>query len=49
MIGLGRDLGIGDDESAAEIGRRFLGWSEQRAKDEVLEYRKRVAIMRVSQ
>jgi glycerol-3-phosphate dehydrogenase len=39
MIGLNSDLAIGDDEKAAEIGKQFLSWSDQRAKDEVLTYR----------
>ena len=42
MIGLNDDLAIGDDQSAAEIARRFLGWSEQRVKDEILDYRTRL-------
>ena len=42
MIGLNDDLAIGDDQSAAEIAKRFLGWTEQRAEDEVLDYRARV-------
>ena len=43
MIGLNGDLGLGDVEAAAQIGRRFLGWSEQRAKDEVDYYRDQVS------
>ena len=42
MIGLNCDLAIGDDELAANVGKRFLGWSEQRARDEVSTYRKQV-------
>ena len=38
MLGLNVDLAIGDDESAAEIGKQYLVWSDQRAKDEVEEY-----------
>ncbi len=48
MLGLNSDLGIGDDDSAAEIGKRFLGWSEERARDEVREYREFVMSMRAA-
>jgi len=47
MIGLNADLGIGDIEPAAEIGMRFLGWSELRAKREVENYRDEVKRFRV--
>jgi glycerol-3-phosphate dehydrogenase len=47
MIGLNSDLAIGDDESAAEIGKRFLGWSEERALDEVRDYREYVRSTRM--
>jgi glycerol-3-phosphate dehydrogenase len=39
MLGLNADLAIGDDEAAAAIGKKFLGWSEQRARGEVSGYR----------
>jgi len=42
MLGLNSDLAIGDDFAAAEIGREFLGWSEQRANDEVAQYRREI-------
>ena len=29
MLGLNPDLAIGDDVSAAEIGKQYLGWSER--------------------
>lgn len=38
MIGLNSDLGLGKIEAAAEIGKRFLGWSDSRAKQEVESY-----------
>lgn len=47
MIGLNSDLAIGDDVLAAEIGRKFLGWNEARARDEVKMYRDYVERMRV--
>jgi glycerol-3-phosphate dehydrogenase len=42
MIGLNGDLGLNDADAAAEIGKRFLGWSEWRAKREVENYREEV-------
>jgi glycerol-3-phosphate dehydrogenase len=47
MIGLNADLAIGDDEAAAEIAKRFLGWSEQQAEREVKAYRNYVKKLRV--
>jgi glycerol-3-phosphate dehydrogenase len=47
MIGLNDDLAIGDDEAAAEVGKRFLGWSEQRVMAEVLDYRARVKTLQL--
>jgi glycerol-3-phosphate dehydrogenase len=38
MIGLNGDLGLGKIEAAAEIGKRFLGWSDVRAKCEIENY-----------
>ena len=43
MIGLNADLGLSQIEAAAEIGRRFLGWSEDRARREVEGYRKEIS------
>jgi glycerol-3-phosphate dehydrogenase len=43
MRGLNGDLGLGDLEAAAEIGTRLLGWSEERAKREVENYRKEIS------
>ena len=43
MIGLNADLGLGEIEAAAEVGRRFLGWSEERAKREVEGYRQEIS------
>ena len=42
MIGLNCDLGVGEVVGAAQIGQRFLGWSEQRVKDEVAQYRREI-------
>jgi glycerol-3-phosphate dehydrogenase len=43
MIGLNADLGLGEIEAAAEIGKRFLGWSDQRAREEIESYRTELA------
>ena len=42
MRGLSADLGLGDLEAAAEIGKTFLGWSDERAKREVDDYSRRL-------
>jgi glycerol-3-phosphate dehydrogenase len=47
MLGLNPDLAIGDDVLAAEIAKQYLGWSEEREKDEVAEYRSEIERMRV--
>jgi glycerol-3-phosphate dehydrogenase len=39
MIGLEGDLGLGQLETAAEVGRRWLGWSESRVQHEIENYR----------
>ena len=39
MVGLGPEVGVGADRAAANIARRTLGWSEERAAREVEEYR----------
>jgi glycerol-3-phosphate dehydrogenase len=39
MIGLNADLGLGQLESAAEVGKRFMGWTAQRARVEVENYK----------
>jgi glycerol-3-phosphate dehydrogenase len=38
MIGLNGDLGLSKIEAAADIGKRLLGWSEERARREVENY-----------
>ncbi|HET9479842.1 MAG TPA: glycerol-3-phosphate dehydrogenase/oxidase [Pyrinomonadaceae bacterium] len=43
MIGLNADLGLGEIRAAAEIGRRWLGWSEERAVREVESYREEIS------
>src|SRR5262249_27614552 len=45
MIGLNADRGLGEIEAAAAIGRQFLGWSEERAKREVENYREGISRM----
>jgi glycerol-3-phosphate dehydrogenase len=44
MRGLNGDLALTDIETAAEIGMRFLGWSETRAKGEVEAYREKISL-----
>jgi glycerol-3-phosphate dehydrogenase len=39
MLGLGCDVGIGTDETVARVAQRFLGWTEERAGEEVSAYR----------
>jgi glycerol-3-phosphate dehydrogenase len=39
MIGLDADLGLSKIEVAANVGVKFLGWSEERARREVENYR----------
>ncbi len=46
MVGVGPAAGIGADEAAAVIARRYLGWSEARAGREVASYRDYVARFR---
>lgn len=43
MIGLNGDLGLGDIERAAEIGRKFLGWTEERAAREIERYKEEIS------
>jgi glycerol-3-phosphate dehydrogenase len=40
MVGLNSKCGIGADEEAAKVAQKFLGWSEERAKKEVENYRR---------
>ena len=42
MRGFSSDLGLGEIERAAEIGVRLLGWSDERAKWEVANYKSEV-------
>jgi glycerol-3-phosphate dehydrogenase len=43
MTGLNANAGIGADVAAAQIARRTLGWSAQRAAREVADYRRWVS------
>jgi glycerol-3-phosphate dehydrogenase len=43
MIGLNADLGFDDIEPAAEIGKKFLGWSDERAEREVEGYKAEIS------
>ena len=47
MVGLNSKLGVGADEAAAKIAQEHLGWSEERAADEVRSYRNYVQRFRV--
>lgn len=47
MVGLNSWLGVGADEAAAKIAVKHLGWSEERARDEVGSYRKFIERFRV--
>jgi glycerol-3-phosphate dehydrogenase len=40
MVGLGPSLGFGDDERAALIAQKYLGWSKNFAQSKVEAYRK---------
>ena len=43
MIGLNADRGLGDIEAAADVGKRLLGWTQERAAREVESYRKEIS------
>ena len=45
MIGLNSDLGLRELDAAAEIGRRFLGWTEERVRREVEGYKEEILRM----
>jgi glycerol-3-phosphate dehydrogenase len=45
MIGLNVDRGLGEIEAAAEVGKRCLGWSEERTKREVENYKAEISRM----
>jgi len=45
MIGLNADLGLKELEAAAEVGRRWLGWTEERAEAEVARYKEKISRM----
>lgn len=47
MVGLNSSLGVGADEAAARIAVEHLGWSENRAREEVSAYRKFIERFRV--
>lgn len=42
MVGMSASAGIGADEAAARIARRYLNWTEERAAREVAAYREYV-------
>jgi glycerol-3-phosphate dehydrogenase len=46
MVTLGPSAGIGPDEAAARVARRWLGWDRDRAASEVRAYREAVADLR---
>lgn len=39
MLGLNADVGIGTDEAMARVAQRYLGWSDQRVREEIMRYR----------
>lgn len=43
MIGLNADRGLSDIQAAADVGKRLLGWTEERAVREVESYRKEIS------
>ena len=45
MTGLNADLGLGELEAAAEVGRRWLGWTRERAEAEVEHYKEEISRM----
>jgi glycerol-3-phosphate dehydrogenase len=47
MIGLNADLGRGDAETAAEIGKTYLGWSDERVANELADYNKHLELLSV--
>jgi glycerol-3-phosphate dehydrogenase len=40
MVGMNSLAGVGADEAAAMIARKYLGWSHNRAAEEIAAYRK---------
>jgi glycerol-3-phosphate dehydrogenase len=46
MITLGPSAGVGPDEAAARVARRWLGWDGERARAEVRAYREALADLR---
>jgi glycerol-3-phosphate dehydrogenase len=42
MVGLGPSVGLDADQNAAQVAGQFLGWSDERAADEVTAYRKTI-------
>lgn len=47
MAGFNADLFIGSDQEAAKIGKRLLGWNDEKAEKEVEDYRHHVAKMQL--
>lgn len=43
MIGLNADRGLGEIQAAADVGKRLLGWTEERAVREVESYREEIS------
>jgi hypothetical protein len=46
MRGLNGDLGLSEIGPAAEVGKRLLGWSEERARREVEAYGEEILRMK---
>jgi len=47
MLGLNGDLAMGDDKIAANIGRKFLGWSKERVENELRLFQSAVNRLRI--
>jgi glycerol-3-phosphate dehydrogenase len=43
MVGLAAHAGLGPDEAAARVGQQHLGWTNERAAQEVADYRNYIA------
>ena len=43
MIGLDGDQGLGKLQAAADVGKRLLGWTEERSVREIENYRERIS------
>jgi glycerol-3-phosphate dehydrogenase len=42
MVGLNSTFGLGAVEAAAEVGRKYLSWGDERTGNEIHDYRKAI-------